>query len=151
LNASEQGRRRACVARIVADVDADLEDYRRLIATLDALQRALTEDSLDALARTHDVALQLVSRLRARARRRVQCLERAFGETSANTMTPVMRWLAADAREAYQTFATRWDALQALAARCKAINARNLRDIGAKLQALDVALSPASATYTRQR
>ncbi len=151
MNTAGQGHRRAYVARIVDDVDADLEDYRRLVVTLEALHRALADERLDALARTHDTALQLVSRLRTRARRRVQCLERAFGETSANTMAPVLRWLAADARDAHEAFAARWEALQALAARAKAINTRNLHDIGAKLQALDVVLSPASATYAPQR
>ncbi|WP_287497332.1 flagellar export chaperone FlgN [Pandoraea sp. CB10b_02] len=151
MSAAEHERRRACVARLVADVDADLADYRRLIAVLDALHRALAGEHLDALARTHEAALQLVSRLRTRARRRVQCLEQAFGATSANTMAPVMRWLATDAPEAYETFASRWTSLQTIAARCKTINARNLRDIGARLQALDVVLSPMAATYAPQR
>lgn len=140
--------RSECVARIVADVDADLGDYRQLIETLDVLHRALVDEQLGALGRAHDRAAQLVSRLQVRARHRVQWLEQAFGEASANTMAPVLQWLDAPARE---TFSARWQVLQACAARCKASNARNLQDIGMRLQALDVVLSPASATYSRQR
>ncbi|VVD71401.1 flagellar protein FlgN [Pandoraea horticolens] len=137
-----------CVARIVADVDADLGDYRLLIETLDVLHRALVDEQLGTLGRAHDRAAQLVSRLQVRARRRVRCLEQAFGQASANTMAPVLAWLDAPARE---TFSSRWQVLQACAARCKASNARNLQDIGMRLQALDVVLSPASATYSPQR
>lgn len=140
--------RSECVARIVADVDADLGDYRLLIETLDVLHRALVDEQLGTLGRAHDRAAQLVSRLQVRARRRVQCLEQAFGEASANTMAPVLQWLDAPARE---TFSARWQVLQACAARCKASNARNLQDIGIRLQALDVVLSPVSATYSPQR
>ncbi|VVE31153.1 flagellar protein FlgN [Pandoraea communis] len=140
--------RSECVARIVADVDADLGDYRLLIETLDVLHRALVDEQLGTLGRAHDRAAQLVSRLQVRARHRVQWLEQAFGEASANTMAPVLQWLDAPARE---TFSARWQVLQACAARCKASNARNLQDIGMRLQALDVVLSPASATYSPQR
>ncbi|WP_144265702.1 flagellar export chaperone FlgN [Pandoraea sp. SD6-2] len=143
-----QRMRSECVARIVADVDADLGDYRQLIETLDVLHRALVDEQLGALGRAHDRAAQLVSRLQVRARHRVQWLEQAFGEASANTMAPVLQWLDAPARE---TFSARWQVLQACAARCKASNARNLQDIGMRLQALDVVLSPASATYSPQR
>lgn len=148
MSAELQRLRGECVARIVADVDADLRDYRLLIDTLDGLHRALVDEQLDALGRAHDRAAQLVSRLQIRARRRVQSLEQAFGEASANTMAPVLQWLDAPAR---QTFSARWQALQASAARCKASNARNLQDIGTRLQALDVVLSPVSATYSPQR
>ncbi|VVE10210.1 flagellar protein FlgN [Pandoraea eparura] len=150
MSTATQRLRRECVGRIVADVDADLVDYRTLIETLDTLHRALVDEQLDALARAHDRAAQLVGRLRARARRRVQCLEQAFGEAAADTMAPVFQWLDNPARE---TLSARWQALQASAARCKAINTRNLRDIGTRLQALDAVLSPASvkATYTPQR
>lgn len=140
--------RSECVARIVADVDADLGDYRLLIETLDVLHRALVDEQLGTLGRAHDRAAQLVSRLQVRARHRVQWLEQAFSEASANTMAPVLQWLDAPARE---TFSARWQVLQACAARCKASNARNLQDIGMRLQALDVVLSPASATYSPQR
>ncbi|WP_150586139.1 flagellar export chaperone FlgN [Pandoraea communis] len=143
-----QRMRSECVARIVADVDADLGDYRLLIETLDVLHRALVDEQLGTLGRAHDRAAQLVSRLQVRARHRVQWLEQAFGEASANTMAPVLQWLDAPARE---TFSARWQVLQACAARCKASNARNLQDIGMRLQALDVVLSPASATYSPQR
>ncbi len=148
MSTATQRVRSECVARIVADVDADLADYRRLIETLDALHLALVNQQLDALASAHDRAEALVSRLQVRARRRVQCLEQAFGEASTNTMAPVLRWLDAPAR---QTFSARWQTLQASAARCKASNTRNLQDIGTRLQALDVVLSPASATYAPQR
>ncbi|WP_301234727.1 flagellar export chaperone FlgN [Pandoraea cepalis] len=150
MSTATQRVRRECVGRIVADVDADLVDYRRLIETLDVLHRALVEEKLDALTRAHDRAAQLVGRLRIRARRRVQCLEQAFGEAATDTMAPVFQWLDTPARDA---LSARWQALQASAARCKAINTRNLRDIGTRLHALDVVLSPAShcATYTPQR
>ncbi|VVE22623.1 flagellar export chaperone FlgN [Pandoraea cepalis] len=150
MNTAAQRLRRECVGRIVADVDADLVDYHRLIETLDALHRALVADKLDTLTRAHDRAAQLVSRLRVRARRRVQCLEQAFGEAAADTLAPVFQWLDTPARDA---LSARWQALQASAARCKAINTRNLREIGTRLHALDVVLSPASqsATYTPPR
>jgi len=140
--------RSECVARIVADVDADLADYRLLIETLDTLHLALVNEQLDALARAHDRAAKLVSRLHVRARRRVQCLVQAFGEAAADTMAPVLQWLDAPAR---QTFSERWQTLQASAARCKASNTRNLQDIGTRLQALDVVLSPVRATYSPSR
>lgn len=149
LNTHASHRLRSeCVTRIVVDVDADLGDYRRLIETLDVLHGALVNEQLDTLARAHDRAAQLVSRLQVRARRRVQCLEQAFGEASANTIAPVLQWLDTPARE---TFSARWQALQASAARCKASNARNLQDIGTRLQVLDAVLSPASATYAPPR
>ncbi|AJE99045.1 flagellar export chaperone FlgN [Pandoraea apista] len=143
-----QRLRSECVARIVADVDADLGDYGRLIDTLDVLHRALVDEQLDTLGRAHDRAAQLVSRLQVRARRRVQCLAQAFGEASTHTMAPVLQWLDTPAR---QTFSARWETLQACAARCKASNARNLQDIGTRLHALDVVLSPVPATYSPQR
>lgn len=148
MSTDAQRLRNTCVARIVADVDADLADYRMLIETLDALHRALIDEARDALVLAHERAAKLVSRLQVRARRRVQYLSQAFGEASADSMAPVLQWLDAPAR---QTFSARWQALQSSAARCKASNARNLHDIGTRLQALEVVLSAVPATYAPQR